>query len=164
MVGEIRHADGSDLTLRQLVHGFPCLAVGDRVVNIDLIRLGRGREQVRVRILAWPKVDRPVDKIEIKPFELKLSECVIKRSFDGGRIVLGVPKLGSDEDVLALQAGNVLIRTLDALSNFFLVLVAVIGGKTSQLPFSEKRVVSNASRSLERSRIMLLFATEMEYL
>lgn len=117
-----------------------------------------------MRILTWPKVDGPVNKIEVKPFQLKLGERVIKRSLDGGRIVLGVPELGRDENVLALQAGNVLVRTLDALSDFFLVLVAVIGGKTCQLPFLGKRGVLNASLSLEHSRIILRFATEMEHL
>lgn len=48
--------------------------------------------------------------------------------------MLRVPKLRGDEDVLALEAWNVLKGTLEALCDFLLVLVAVIGGKTvSQL-------------------------------
>jgi hypothetical protein len=160
--GEVRHADGSDLAFWQLVHGFPCLAVGDRVVNVDLIRLGRGREQVRVRVLTGPKVDGPVNKIKVKPVKLKLGERVIKRSFDIGGIMLGVPEFGSNENVLPLQPGDVLVRALDALSNFFLVFIAAIGGETRQLPFSVKRSMLNASLSRRHSTIVLLFATAME--
>ena len=37
LVGEIRHADGADLAPGELVDSFPCLAVGNGVVNVDLV-------------------------------------------------------------------------------------------------------------------------------
>jgi hypothetical protein len=130
LVGEVGHTDRADLTLRQLVHGLPCLTVRDRVVNIDLVGIRRGREKVRMWVLAWTKVDRPVNEVEIKVVKLKLSKRVIKGGLNGGRIMLGIPELRGDEDVLTLQTGNVFEGTFDAFGDLFLVLVAVIGGKT----------------------------------
>lgn len=47
-----------------------------------------------------------------------------------GRVMLSVPQLGGDEDVFTLEARDVLESTLDALGDFFLVLIAVVGGIT----------------------------------
>jgi hypothetical protein len=41
--------------------------------------------------------------------------------------VLAVPQLGSNENVLTLEAGDVLIGALDASGNLLLVLVARTG-------------------------------------
>lgn len=46
--------------------------------------------------------------------------------------MLSIPKLRRNENVLTLQAGNVRKGTLDALSYFLLILIAVIGGKYGQ--------------------------------
>jgi hypothetical protein len=124
LVCEVRYTDGADLALRELVYSLPCFTVGDRVVDVDLIGIGSGREEVRVRVLSWAKVDGPVDEVEVEIVELELSKGIIESSLDVLRVVLGVPELGCDEDVLTLEAGNVLEGTLDALSNFLLVLVA----------------------------------------
>jgi hypothetical protein len=74
-----------------------------------------------------------VDEVQVQVLHLKLREGVIEGGLNGSRVVLGVPELASDEDVLTLEARNVLVGTLDALGNFLLVLVAVIGGITRQL-------------------------------
>lgn len=58
-----------------------------------------------------------------KILELKLGQSVIESSLDSLGIMLGVPKLGRDEDVFALDA-KLLESTLDALSDLLLVLVA----------------------------------------
>jgi hypothetical protein len=77
-----------------------------------------------VRVLSRAKVDRPVDEIEIEIIELKLGKSIVESSFDVLRVVLGVPELRCYEDVLTLEAGNVLEGTLDAFSNLLLILVA----------------------------------------
>jgi hypothetical protein len=65
-----------------------------------------------------------VDEVEVEVVELELGESVVEGGFDVLRVVLRIPELGGDEDVLTLEAGNVLEGTLDALSDLFLVLVA----------------------------------------
>lgn len=77
-----------------------------------------------MRVLSRAKVDRPVDEIEIEIIELKLGKSIVESSFDVLRVVLGVPELRCYEDVLTLEAGNVLEGTLDAFSNLLLILVA----------------------------------------
>lgn len=77
-----------------------------------------------MRVLSRAEVDWPVDEIEIKVVELELGKGVIKSSLNMLRVMLSVPELGCDEDVLTLEAGNVLEGTLDALSDLLLVLVA----------------------------------------
>ena len=124
LVCEVGNTNRASLALRELVHGLPCLAVGDRVVNVDLVGISGSREEVGVRVLSRAKVDGPVDKVEVKVFKLELGEGVIESSLDVLRVVLSVPELGCDEDVLTLEAWNVLEGTLNALSDFLLVLVA----------------------------------------
>jgi hypothetical protein len=46
-----------------------------------------------VRILARPEVDRPVNKVKVQVFQLKLGKGVVKGSLDMGRVVLCVPQL-----------------------------------------------------------------------
>jgi hypothetical protein len=124
LVGEVRDTNGADLALRELVDRLPCFAVRNRVVNVDLVSVCGSREEVRVRVFSRAEVDRPVNEIEIKVVKLELSKGVVKSSFNVLRVVLGVPKLGSDEYVLAFEVRDVLESTLDALSNLFLVLIA----------------------------------------
>ena len=77
-----------------------------------------------MRVLSWAKVDGPVDEVEVEVVKLELGEGIIESSLDVLRVVLGVPELGCDEDILTFEARNILEGTLDALSNFLLVLVA----------------------------------------
>ena len=102
LVCEVGNTDGANLALGKLVHNLPRLAVGNGVVYVDLIGVGGGREKVRVRGLSRAKVDRPMDEVEVKIVKLELSECVIQSSLDVLRVVLRVPELGCDEDVLTL--------------------------------------------------------------
>jgi hypothetical protein len=86
-----------------------------------------------VWVLSRPEVDRPVNEIQVEVLEVKLGESVIEGGLYSSRIVLGVPKLSGDEDVLTFETWNVLVCALDALCDFFLVLIAVIGGISRQL-------------------------------
>lgn len=79
-------------------------------------------------VLSRAEVDGPVDEVQVQVLKLELGEGVVEGSLDVSRVVLRVPELRGDEDVLALEAGDVSKGTLDALGNFLLVLVAVIGG------------------------------------
>ena len=66
LVCEVGNTNGADLALGELVDSLPCLAVGDRVVDVNLIGVGSGREQIRVRVLSRDEVDRPVDEVEVE--------------------------------------------------------------------------------------------------
>lgn len=135
-VCEVGDAHRADFALWQLVHGLPCLAVRDGVVDVNLIRIRCHGEQIRVRVLSRPEVDRPVNEVQVEILQLKFSESVIESCLYSGRIMLRVPQFSRDEDVLTLQTWDVLVCALDALRNFLLVLVAVIGGISRQLVFS----------------------------
>jgi hypothetical protein len=102
LVCEVGDTNGANFALRQLVHGLPCLAVRNRVVNVDLIGVRCHGEKIRVRVLSRSEVDGPVDEIQIEVLKLKLGKSIIEGFLDLGRIVLGVPQLSSDEDVLTL--------------------------------------------------------------
>lgn len=80
-------------------------------------------------ILPGTEVAWPMDQVEIKVVQLELGKRIVERSFNMSRIMLGVPELGCNENILTLEALDVFQGTLDALRNFFLILVAVIGGK-----------------------------------
>ena len=77
-----------------------------------------------MRIISWPKVDGPVDKVEVKVVKFELSKCVIQSGLDMLGVVLCVPEFGRDKDILTLQARNVFEGTLDAFCDLLLVLVA----------------------------------------
>lgn len=67
--------------------------------------------------------DGPVDEVEVKVFEAELGKGFVESGSDVLGLVVVVPKLGGDEDVLALQAGDLSQGTLQALANLLLVLV-----------------------------------------
>ena len=62
-------------------------------------------------------------QVEVQVLELELLEAVVQRSLDVFGLVLGVPELGGDEDVLTLQAWHLGESLLDAFGNFLLVSV-----------------------------------------
>jgi len=64
-----------------------------------------------------------VSATHIKVLELELLEGVVEGGRDVLGVVLVVPELGGDEDVLAAQAGDVDEGALDALADLALVLV-----------------------------------------
>lgn len=134
--GEVGDADGADLGLGQLSDGLPGLNVGYGGVDVDFV-CGGEWEEVRVGVLAGAKRDWPVDKVEVEVVELELGEGVVESGFDVFGVVLRIPQLGGDEDILTLEARNLGERLLDALGNFLLVLVAVVGGKLSAVNFSD---------------------------
>lgn len=70
LVCEVGNTYGANLALRQLVNSLPCLTVRHRVVNVDLISVCSGREEVRMGVLSRSEVDRPVDKVEIEVVKL----------------------------------------------------------------------------------------------
>lgn len=77
-----------------------------------------------MRVLARPEVDGPVNEVEVEILELELGEGVIEGGLDVGRVVLRVPELGGDEDVLALEARDICKGALDTLGDLLLVLVS----------------------------------------
>jgi hypothetical protein len=89
-----------------------------------------------VRVLSRSKVDRPVDEIQVEVLKLKFGESIVEGCLYSRRVMLRVPELSCDEDILTLEPWDVLERTLDALRNFSLVLIAVIGGISRQLVLS----------------------------
>lgn len=92
-------------------------------------------------VLAWAEVYGPVDEVEVllcceplfrppatikttyKILELELSKGVVECRLDRLWVVLSVPQLRGDENVLTLDA-EVLEGALDTLSDLLLVLVA----------------------------------------
>jgi hypothetical protein len=55
-----------------------------------------------VRVLSRTEVNGPVDEIQVEVFKLELGKSIIEGFLYLGRVVLGVPQLSSDEDVLTL--------------------------------------------------------------
>lgn len=88
---EVGDTDRAGLALGQLVDRLPCLAVGDRVVDVDFIGVRASGEEVGVRVFAGPEVDGPVDEIQVEVLELELGESVIKRSLNVCGVMLCVP-------------------------------------------------------------------------
>lgn len=81
-------------------------------------------------VLAGAEVDGPVNKVQIQIVQLKLGKSVVKRGLDVSGVVLRIPELRCDENVLTLKARDILEGTFNALSDLLLVLIAVIGGKS----------------------------------
>jgi hypothetical protein len=77
-----------------------------------------------VGIFAGTKVDWPVNEVQVEVLKLELGEGVVEGRLDVGRVVLSVPELRGDEDVLTLEAGDVLEGTLERGCDLFLILVA----------------------------------------
>ena len=96
LVGEVRYTNRANLALGELVDSLPRLTVRYGVVDVNLVGVGSGREQVRVRIISWPKVDGPVDKVEVKVVKFELCKCVIQCGLDMLGVVLCVPEFGRD--------------------------------------------------------------------
>lgn len=134
--GEVGDTDGAGLGLGKLVHGLPGVGQGDALIEVDFAVVAGlpGEEGI-----AGGEGDGPVDEIElacqfgyrlsygtktyIKVLQLQLGESLVESTLNLLRTVTVVPQLGGDEDVLALQAGNLLVSLLDALRNLLLVLV-----------------------------------------
>lgn len=62
---EVGYTSGASLALRECVYSLPCLAVGNGVVDIDLVGIGGGREKIRVRVLTRTEVYGPVNEVEV---------------------------------------------------------------------------------------------------
>jgi hypothetical protein len=77
-----------------------------------------------VGIFAGTEVDWPVNEVQVEVLELELGEGVVEGRLDVGRVVLSVPELRGDKDVLTLEAGDVLEGTLERGRDLFLILVA----------------------------------------
>jgi len=91
LVREVGDTNRANLALGKLVDGLPCFAVRHRVVDVDLVGVGGGREKIRVRVLSRSEVDRPVNEVEVEVLKLEFGKCVVKSSLDVLRVVLGVP-------------------------------------------------------------------------
>lgn len=142
---EVGDADGAGLGLGQLGHGLPGVDDGDGVVDFD-VAAGEGRAlDEGEELAAGLEGDGPVDEVQVEVVEFQLRETLVEGFFDDLGVVLAVPELGClcstcvrgcvlrgdeftyDEDILALEAGDVGVGTLNAHSDFLLVLVAVDG-------------------------------------
>lgn len=138
--GEVGDTDGAGLGLGQLSHGLPGLDDGDVLVEDSLGAISvLGEETV-----AGGEGNRPVDEVElrckvsepvgfflslvsfrsstyIEVVEAKLLKGVVQSRSNVLGGVRAVPQLGGDEDVLALQAGDISQSLLDALADLLLV-------------------------------------------
>jgi hypothetical protein len=115
--------NGAGLGLGQLDHGLPGVDDGDVVLDLD-VTVGEGAGGVGGEVVvAGGEGDGPVDEVQVEVVELQLSKALIEGLFNDSGVVLGVPELGCDEDVLTLEAGDVLVGALDALGDLALVLV-----------------------------------------
>jgi hypothetical protein len=77
-----------------------------------------------VGIFAGTEVHWPVNEVQVEVLELELGEGVVEGRLDVGGVVLSVPQLRGDEDVLTLEAWDVLEGTLERGCDLFLILVA----------------------------------------
>lgn len=101
----------------------PSVDNGDTIVDNHITTLDRAAlDQGEVRF-ALLESDGPVNKVQVQVFELKLSKASIERSLNDLRAVLAVPQLRGNKQVLTLEAGNILVGTLDSIGNLTLVLV-----------------------------------------
>lgn len=96
---------------------------GDTVVDDHVTTLDGAALDQREVGLALLESNGPVDQVEVQVAQLELSKAGIQGSLDDLRAVLAVPQLGGDEEVLTLEAGNILVGALDAVRNLTLVLV-----------------------------------------
>jgi hypothetical protein len=121
--GVVGDTNGAGLGLGQLDHGLPGVDDGDVVLDLD-VTVGESAGGVGGEVVvAGGEGDGPVDEVQVEVVELQLSKAIVESLLNDGGVVLGVPELGCDEDVLALEAGDVLVGTLDALGDLALVLV-----------------------------------------
>jgi hypothetical protein len=74
-----------------------------------------------VHVAALVKRNWEVDEVKVKVVEAKLSQAVVESAWDILGAVLGVPQLGCDEDVLALQ--TTVESLLERLCDLLLVAV-----------------------------------------
>lgn len=92
--------------------------VNDHITTLDRAALNQG--EVGFTLL---ESHGPVNEVQVQVFELKLGKARIEGSLNDLGAVLAVPQLGGDKEVLALEARNILVGTLDAIGNLALVLV-----------------------------------------
>jgi hypothetical protein len=126
LLGVVGDTDRAGLLLGQLCHGLPCVDDGNVVEHLDVVALEREKVVVGVGLLV--ESDGEVDEVKVEVVEAELSQAVVESGGDILGAVLGVPQLGCDEDVLALESRNLTAESLlEGLSD--LLLVAVDLGK-----------------------------------
>ena len=135
LLGVVGDTDSAGLLLVELGHGLPCVDNRDRVKHLDVIALER--EEVLVNILLLVESNGEVDKVQVEVVEAELSEAVVESRGNIVGLVLRVPELGCDEEVLTLDA--LAESLLEGLSN--LLLVAVDLGKINVLVASLESLV-----------------------
>lgn len=116
---EVGDTDGAGLGLGKLGDGLPGLSDCNATVKFNLAIIGNLGELVLARL----ESDWPMNEVEVKVVELQLGQCFVQSSLDIARLVLVIPQLGGNEDVLTLQARNIGQCALDALSDLFLVAI-----------------------------------------
>ena len=130
LLGVVGNTDSPCLLLVELSHGLPCLDNRDAIVHFHILVRVAGalvkREELVVRVLGLIESDREVDEVEVEVVEAELGKAVIQRTSDVFWAVLRVPELRSDEDILALQVGDLSTESLlECLGNLLLVSIAI---------------------------------------
>lgn len=128
LLSVVGDTNGAGLLLVELCHGPPCVNNGDRVEHLNVTVVAE-REEVLVDIALLVERDGEVDKVKVEVVEAELSKAVIESRGNIIGLVLRVPELGCDEEVLALDA--LAEGPLESLSD--LLLVAIDLGKINVL-------------------------------
>lgn len=121
--GEVGDTNVPDLALGERDQGLPRVHQGDAVVKGDLtlLLLVLGEEGLADGALQR-EGNGPVDEVEVEVIKLELGERVIEGLLDVLWAVGVVPQLGSDEQVLTLDA-EFLDALVQTLGDLLLVLV-----------------------------------------
>jgi len=120
LLGVVGDTDSAGLLLVKLGHSLPCVDDGDGVEHLD-IAVFLEREEVLVDVLLLVESDGEVDEVQVEVLKTELGKAVVESSGNVLGLVLRVPELRCDEDVLTLNAlGESL---LECLGNLLLVAV-----------------------------------------
>lgn len=65
----------------------------------------------------------PDRRTYVQVVQLKLRQTLVQGLLDVVGVVLGIPQLGGDEDILALQPRDILVGAFDTRGNLSLILV-----------------------------------------
>ena len=120
LLGVVGDTDGAGLLLVELGHGPPCVNNGDRVKHLNVTVVAE-REEVLVDVALLVESDGEVDKVKVEVVEAELGKAVVESRGNIIGLVLRVPELRCDEEVLALD--TLAECPLESLSNLLLVAI-----------------------------------------
>mmetsp|Transcript_51246 Transcript_51246/g.81659 ORF Transcript_51246/g.81659 Transcript_51246/m.81659 type:complete len:213 (-) Transcript_51246:225-863(-) len=114
-----------------LLHSFPCVFMGD---NLTIIQSAVFSLWKRVRSAF--ECQWPVHEIQIDVFQSQIGQCLFQCRHYVVRMMLGVPQLGSHEDVFSFDAS--VQCCLDALPDFLFIAV---GGRRVNVSVSDSQCI-----------------------